>query len=680
MQLDKKALRFLALKADTSSLLVIFANFKTRAEQVNMINISFPDGAVRQYENGVTALDIAKSISEGLARKVLAASVNGDVWDATRPINQDANLKLLTWDDTDGKSTFWHSSAHLMAEAVEQKFPGAKFWVGPAIDKGFYYDIDLGGQQMTEDDLLDLEKKMNELARQNNTYIRKDISKNDAVKYFSEKGDEYKLDLLQNLQDGNITFYTQGGFTDLCRGPHIPNTGFIKAIKLTGIAGAYWKGDEKNKMLTRVYGVTFPNQKELDEYLLMLEEAKKRDHRKLGKELGIYTMNDDIGAGLILWMPNGTVIIEELEKLAKETELAAGYKRVVTPHIAKENLYLTSGHLPYYADSMFPPMEMDGEKYYLKAMNCPHHHKIYDAEPKSYRDLPYRLAEYGTCYRYEQSGELFGLMRVRCLHMNDAHIYCSKEQFAQEFKAVNDMYLKYFKIFGIEKYVMRLSLHDPEKLGQKYINEPELWLETEQLVRNVLIETGVPFVEVKGEGAFYGPKIDVQIWSAIGREFTLATNQVDFAQPRNFKLSFTNQNNESEIPLIIHRAPLGTHERFIGFLLEHYAGKFPVWLAPVQVKILPISEKFAPYSNELRSKLLAAGIRVEMDERNEKIGKKIREAELHRVPYMLVIGEKEMNEGKLSVRRQGKGDMGVQTTDEFINMVVDEIAQRKSGE
>ena len=645
-----------------------------------MINISFPDGAVRQYENGVTALDIAKSISEGLARKVLAASVNGDVWDAMRPINQDANLKLLTWDDTDGKSTFWHSSAHLMAEAVESKYPGAKFWVGPAIDKGFYYDIDLGGQQMTEDDLLELEKKMNELAKQNNSYIRKEIAKEDAVKYFSEKGDEYKLDLLQNLQDGNITFYTQGGFTDLCRGPHIPNTGFIKAIKLTSIAGAYWKGDEKNKMLTRVYGVTFPNQKELDEYLVMLEEAKKRDHRKLGKELGIYTMNDDIGAGLILWMPNGTVIIEELEKLAKETELAAGYKRVVTPHIAKENLYLTSGHLPYYADSMFPPMEMDGEKYYLKAMNCPHHHKIYDAEPKSYRDLPYRLAEYGTCYRYEQSGELFGLMRVRCLHMNDAHIYCSKEQFAQEFKAVNDMYLKYFKIFGIEKYVMRLSLHDPEKLGQKYINEPELWLETEALVRNVLIETGVPFVEVKGEGAFYGPKIDVQIWSAIGREFTLATNQVDFAQPRNFKLSFTNQNNESEIPLIIHRAPLGTHERFIGFLLEHYAGKFPVWLAPQQVKVLPISEKFIPYSIEVQHKLLKAGIRVEVDERNEKIGKKIRDAELHRVPYMLVIGEKEMNEGKLSVRRQGKGDMGVQTTDEYINMVVDEIAQRKSVE
>ncbi len=645
-----------------------------------MINISFPDGAVRQYESGVTALDVAKSISEGLARKVLAANVNGEVWDATRPITGDAALKLVTWDDTDGKSTFWHSSAHLMAEAVESKFPGAKFWVGPAIDKGFYYDIDLGDNKLTEEDLLGLEKKMNELANQKNSFVRTEKSKADAVAYFSEKGDEYKLDLLQNLEDGNITFYTQGGFTDLCRGPHIPNTGFIKAIKLMSIAGAYWKGDEKNKQLTRIYGVTFPNQKELDEYLAMLEEAKKRDHRKLGKELGIYTMNDDIGAGLVLWMPNGTVIIEELEKLAKETEEDAGYKRVVTPHIAKENLYLTSGHLPYYADSMFPPMEMDGEKYYLKAMNCPHHHKIFDAELKSYRDLPYRLAEYGTCYRYEQSGELFGLMRVRCLHMNDAHIYCSKEQFAQEFKAVNDMYLKYFKIFGIEKYVMRLSLHDPEKLGQKYVNEPELWLETEALVRNVLIETGVPFVEVKGEGAFYGPKIDVQIWSAIGREFTLATNQVDFAQSRSFKLSFTNKDNEPEIPLIIHRAPLGTHERFIGFLLEHYAGKFPVWLAPQQVRILPISDKFMDYAHEVKAKLRKHRVRVEIDERQEKIGKKIREAELDRVPYMLVIGEKEANEGKLSLRRQGKGDLGQQTVDEFVNLIVDEIVNRKSGE
>ncbi len=643
-----------------------------------MIKITLPDGAVREYENGITALGVAKSISEGLARKVLAAEINGQVWDATRPIGQDASLKLLTWNDTEGKNTFWHSSAHLMAEAVEALFPGVKFWVGPPVENGFYYDMDLGDRKMSEEDLLALEKKMNELAKKNSEYIRKEISKSEAEQYFTAKGDEYKLDLLSNLSDGEITFYTQGDFTDLCRGPHIPNTGFIKAIKLMSIAGAYWKGDEKNKMLTRVYGVTYPSQKELDEYLLMLEEAKKRDHRKLGKELGIYTMDDQVGPGLILWMPNGTVIIEELEKLAKETELQAGYKRVVTPHIAKESMYLTSGHLPYYADSMFPPMEMDGEKYYLKAMNCPHHHKIYDAEPKSYKDLPYRLAEYGTCYRYEQSGELFGLMRVRCLHMNDAHIYCTKEQFAQEFRAVNDMYLKYFKIFGIEKYVMRLSLHDPAKLGQKYVNEPELWNETEELVRNVLIETGVPFVEVKGEGAFYGPKIDVQIWSAIGREFTLATNQVDFAQSRSFKLSFTNQQNEPEIPLIIHRAPLGTHERFIGFLLEHYAGKFPLWLAPVQVKVLPISDKFMDYAKSVSDQLKKADIRSEVDDRNEKIGKKIRDTELMRVPYMLVVGEKEMNEGKVAVRRQGKGDVGVKTVEEFLQDAVTEIRERRA--
>ena len=645
-----------------------------------MINITLPDGAVRQYEAGVSALDVAKSISEGLARKVLAASVNGEVWDASRPIREDATLKLLTWNDTDGQMTFWHSSAHLMAEAVESLFPGVKFWVGPALEspKGFYYDMDLGDRKMTEEDLLALEKKMNELAKQGNPYQRKEMPKEEAVKYFTEKGDEYKLDLLSNLTDGEITFYTQGNFTDLCRGPHIPNTGFIKAIKLMSIAGAYWKGDEKNKQLTRVYGVTVPAQKELDEYLAMLEEAKKRDHRKLGKELGIFTMDDDVGPGLPLWLPNGTIIIEELERLAKETEQAAGYKRVVTPHIAKESMYLTSGHLPYYADSMFPAMDMDGEKYYLKAMNCPHHHKIFDAEPKSYKDLPLRLAEYGTCYRYEQSGELFGLMRVRCLHMNDAHIYCTKEQFAQEFKSVNEMYLKYFKIFGIEKYVMRLSLHDPEKLGQKYINEPELWLETEELVRQVLIDTNVPFVEVKGEGAFYGPKIDVQIWSAIGREFTLATNQVDFAQGRRFKLSFTNQQNQPEVPLIIHRAPLGTHERFIGFLLEHYAGKFPLWLAPVQVKVLPISDKYMDYANGLVDQLRKADIRCEVDDRNEKIGKKIRDTELMRVPYMLVVGEKEMNEGKVAVRRQGKGDLGVKTIAEFVTEAVEEIKERKS--
>lgn len=643
-----------------------------------MINITFPDGAVRTYDKGITALSIAKSISEGLARKVLAASVNGVVCDVTLPIQSDAQLQLLTWNDGGGKSTFWHSSAHLMAEAVEALFPGVKFWVGPPVENGFYYDMDLGDRKMSEEDLLALEKKMNELAKRNSEYVRKEISKPEALQYFTEKGDEYKLDLLQGLQDGEITFYTQGDFTDLCRGPHIPNTSFIKAIKLTSVAGAYWKGDEKNKMLTRVYGITFPNQKELDEYLAMLEEAKKRDHRKLGKELGIYTMDDDVGPGLPLWMPNGTIIIEELEKLAKETEAAAGYKRVVTPHIAKESMYLTSGHLPYYADSMFPPMEMDGEKYYLKAMNCPHHHKIYDAEPKSYKDLPYRIAEYGTCYRYEQSGELFGLMRVRCLHMNDAHIYCSKEQFFQEFKAVNEMYLKYFQIFGIEKYVMRLSLHDPSKLGQKYVNEPELWNETEAMVRKVLVETGTPFVEVQDEAAFYGPKIDVQIWSAIGREFTLATNQVDFNSGIKFKLSYTNRDNQSEVPLIIHRAPLGTHERFIGFLLEHYAGKFPLWIAPLQVKILPISDKYLEYAQSLQGQLSHAGIRCEIDDRNEKIGKKIRDTELMKVPYMLVVGEKEMQEKMVSVRRQGKGDLGTQSVAVFIQSAAEEIQVRKA--
>jgi threonyl-tRNA synthetase len=642
-----------------------------------MINITFPDGAKKQFESSVTSMDIAKSISEGLARKVIAAIINGEVWDTTRPITTDATIQLLTWNDPEGKKAFWHSSAHLMAEAVENSFPGVKFWVGPAIDSGgFYYDMDLGDRKLTEEDLAKLEKKMNELAKINSTYVRKEMSKAEAIKYFSEKGDEYKLDLINTLDDGNITFYTNGSFTDLCRGPHIPNTGLIKAIKLTSVAGAYWKGDEKNKMLTRLYGITFPTQKELDDYVIMLEEAKKRDHRKLGKELGIFTMDDDVGPGLPLWLPNGTIIIEELEKLAKETEEDAGYKRVVTPHIAKESLYLTSGHLPYYQDSMYPPMELDGQKYYLKAMNCPHHHKIFAAEPKSYKDLPLRLAEYGTCYRYEQSGELFGLMRVRCLHMNDAHIYCTKEQFAQEFKAVNDMYLKYFKIFGIEKYIMRLSLHDPEKLGQKYVNEPELWLETEDLVRRVMIEANIPFVEVKGEGAFYGPKIDVQIWSAIGREFTLATNQVDFAQGRRFKLEFATPDNDTDVPLIIHRAPLGTHERFIGFLLEHYAGKFPVWLAPVQAKILPISDKFLGYAKEVEAKLKMAHIRAEVDDRNEKIGKKIRDNELHRVPYMLVVGEKEMTEGKVSVRRQAKGDLGMKDLNEFTTGILEEIKNR----
>lgn len=648
--------------------------------QFIMIQVTLPDGAVKQYESGVSALDIARSISEGLARKIIAAEVNGEVWDVTRPITKDVTLKLLTWNDAGGKSTFWHSTAHLMAEAVEAVFPGVKFWVGPAIDRGFYYDMDLGDRQLKEEDLKALEDKMVELAKQNNAYVRKSVSKDEAVHYFTDKKDEYKLDLLQNLEDGEITFYTQGNFTDLCRGPHLPSTGLIKALKLTNIAGAYWKGNENNKMLTRIYGVSFPSQKELAEYLEMMEEAKKRDHRKLGKELSIYTMDEDVGPGLIMWLPNGTIIIEELEKLAKETEEAAGYKRVVTPHIAKERMYLTSGHLPYYEDSMYPAMELDGEKYYLRSMNCPHHHKIYAAEPKSYRDLPYRIAEYGTVYRYEQSGELFGLMRVRCLHMNDAHIYCSKEQFAQEFKAVNEMYLKYFKLFGIDKYVMRLSLHSKEKLGVKYVNEPELWLETEAMVREVMTEAGIPFIEVPDEAAFYGPKIDVQIWSVIGREFTLATNQVDFAQGRRFNLNFTTADNQHDVPLIIHRAPLGTHERFIGFLLEHYAGKLPVWLAPLQVKILPISDKFFPYAKEVMAQLKAIGARVDIDDRNEKIGKKIRDTELLKVPYMLVIGEKEVSENILSVRRQGKGDVGAMPVADFMKRLENEIKERLSDQ
>ena len=643
-----------------------------------MINVRFPDGAIRNYEIGVTPMAIAKSISEGLAKKVIAASVNGVVCDASTPLKTDVSLKLHTWEDTEAKSTFWHSSAHLLAEAVEATFPGVKFWVGPAVDRGFYYDMDLGEKHLVEDDLVSLEKKMVELASKNNVFVKKEISKTDAIAYFTEKGDEYKLDLLSGLNDGEITFYTQGEFTDLCRGPHIPHTGLIKAIKLTSVAGAYWKGDEKNKQLTRVYGVTFPSQKELDEYLQMLEEAKKRDHRKLGKELGIFTFDDDVGPGLPLWMPNGTIVIEELEKLAKETENAAGYKRVVTPHIAKESMYLTSGHLPYYQDSMYPPMELDGVKYYLKAMNCPHHHKIFSAENRSYKELPLRLAEYGTCYRYEQSGELFGLMRVRCLHMNDAHIYCSKEDFANEFRAVNEMYIKYFNIFGIDKYVMRLSLHDPAKLGEKYINEPELWIETEEMVRKVLIESNIPFVEVQDEGAFYGPKIDVQIWSAIGREFTLATNQVDFAQGRRFGLNFTNKDNQPETPLIIHRAPLGTHERFIGFLLEHYAGKFPVWLSPLQVKVLPISDKFNSYAREVNQQLVNAGIRAEVDDRGEKIGRKIRDTELMKIPYMLVIGEKEQNDNSVSVRRQGKGDMGQCAVSEILSTLTSEIKNRQN--
>jgi len=640
-----------------------------------MINISLPDGSVRQFEPGVTAFDVAYGISPSLAKAVLSAEVNGEVVDLSRPIHADASLKLLKWDDEGGKSTFWHSSAHLMAEAIETLFPGVKFWVGPPVDHGYYYDIDLGDRTMTEEDLGAIEKLMIELAKKDNKYERSEMSKSDAVQYFTEKGDEYKLDLLSGLEDGSITFYKQGNFTDLCRGPHIPSTGLIKAIKLLSVAGAYWKGDSNNKQLTRVYGITFPKQQQLDEYMHMLEEAKKRDHRILGKELEIFAFDDDVGPGLPLWLPKGAALIEKLEELAKKNEREQGYVRVKTPHIAKESMYIRSGHLPYYADSMFPPMEMDGTKYYLKAMNCPHHHKIFAATPKSYRDLPVRLAEYGTCYRYEQSGELFGLMRVRSLQMNDAHIYCSESQFEEEFMKVNELYVNYFKIFGIEKYVMRFSKHDPAKLGQKYIDNAPLWQKTEDMVRKVLVKSGMPFKEVEDEAAFYGPKIDIQIWSAIGREFTIATNQVDFAQAERFDLSFINDKNERERPLIIHRAPLSTHERFIGFLLEHYAGKFPVWLSPEQVAILPISEKYADYGKKIRQTLRELNIEATLDERQEKIGKKIRDTELRKVPYMLVIGEKEMTDGTVAIRRQGQGDQGVKPLADFIAQINQEIAQ-----
>ena len=630
------------------------------------MNITLPDGSVRSYERGTTAVEIAKSISEGLARNVLTAKLNGSTIELSEPITDDGSLTLYTWDSKEGKNAFWHSSAHVLAQAIEFFYPNVNLTIGPAIDQGFYYDIDVNGEVISEKDFKKIEDKMLELAREKAEFNKKSISKAEALAYYQGKNNPFKVELIENLQDGEITFCSHSNFTDLCRGGHIPNTGFIKAVKIMSVAGAYWRGNEKNPQLTRVYGISFPKQAELTDYLTMLEEAKKRDHRKLGKELEIFTFDDDIGPGLPLWLPNGGAIIELLEAFAKKTESEAGYVRVKSPHIAKESLYIKSGHLPYYKDSMFPPMEMDGEKYYLKAMNCPHHHKIFAATPKSYRDLPLRFAEYGTCYRYEQSGELFGLMRVRSLQMNDAHIYCTESQFESEFKSVNDLYLKYFKVFGIDKYVMRFSKHDPAKLGQKYINEPELWLKTEAMVRKVLVSLGLNFVEVEDEAAFYGPKIDIQIYSAIGREFTLATNQVDFAQADRFDLWFTNEKNEKERPLIIHRAPLSTHERFIGFLLEHYAGNLPAWLSPKQVSILPISDKYLPYAQKLVDLMKINDIRALLDDRNEKIGKKIRDAEMKKVPFMLVIGENEMQEESVSVRKHGEGDIGKMLIADFI--------------
>ncbi len=639
-----------------------------------MINITFPDNSIKKFEKGITGLEIAKSISNSLAKSMFALKLNDEIINIQDPINYDGKIKIITWNDDEGKETFWHSSSHLMAEAIQSIYPKAKFTIGPAVKNGFYYDIDFNDKIISQDDLDKIEKKMRELSKNKSAFSKKNISKKEALKFFHNN--EYKKELIEELQDGEITFYQQGDFVDLCKGPHIPNTGYIKAVKLLYIAGAYWRGDEKNKQLTRIYGISFPKQQLLEEYLVFLEEAKKRDHRIIGKKLEIFTFDDDVGPGLPLWLPNGTIMIEELEKLAKEVEKKANYLRVKTPHIAKQTMYEKSGHLPYYKESMFPAMELDGEMYFLKAMNCPHHHKIYASKPRSYKDLPIRLAEYGTCYRYEKSGELFGLMRVRSLQMNDAHIYCSESDFSKEFEDVNKMYLEYFKIFGIEKFVMRFSTHDPKKLGKKYVNSPELWKKTEDMVRKTLEKHKTPYIEISDEAAFYGPKIDVQVWSAIGKEFTLATNQVDFAQPINFDLKYKNSKNEYEKPIIIHRAPLGTHERFIGFLLEHFAGNLPLWISPNQVTILPVSDQYNDYARKILISMKNYDIRTLIDERREKIGRKIRDAETQRIPYMIIVGEREKQENKISIRKRNEGDMGSIDVDSFVKKIKNDIINR----
>jgi len=644
------------------------------------MNITFPDGAVRQYEQGSSAMEIAKSISEGLARKILSAEINGEIWDLSRPINNDASIKFLTWEDEKAKSTFWHSSAHLMAEAVEDIFPGVKFWVGPPIEKGFYYDMDLGENVITETDLGKLEKKMTELSKQNNPFTRKEISKADAIKYFEEKGDEYKLDLLSNLEDGKITFYTQGKFTDLCRGPHIPSTGFIKGIKLTSIAGAYWKGDEKNKMLTRIYGVTFPNQKELDEYLIFLEEAKKRDHRKIGKELELFTFSEKVGQGLPLWLPKGAMLRGRLQDFMQKAQLESGYLPVVTPHIGSKNLYVTSGHYEKYGADSFQPIKtpVEGEEFFLKPMNCPHHCEIYKAVPRSYKDLPLRLAEFGTVYRYEQSGELHGLTRVRGFTQDDAHLFCMPNQVKEEFKKVIDLVLYVFSSLGFKNYTAQISLRDRED-RTKYIGSDENWELSEKAIIEAVNEKGLQNVVIEyGEAAFYGPKLDFMVRDAIGRKWQLGTIQVDYNLPERFDLTYIGEDNAKHRPVMIHRAPFGSLERFVAVLIEHCAGKFPMWLVPVQVKILPISDKFLSYAENILSQLKNNDIRAEIDDRNEKIGKKIRDTELAKIPIMLIIGEKEVNEERVSVRRQGKGDEGIKTLAEVIENIKDEVKNKTS--
>jgi len=641
------------------------------------INITLPDNSVRSYREGITPQEVADSIGSGLARAVVVAKVDGSLMDLNYQIFNDSALELFTGDTPEGHDTLLHSTAHLMAQAVKQLFPDAKVTIGPTIENGFFYDFDL--EVSFSDEILEkIEKKMKELARSKQEIVRQEVSVGEAVDVFNELGESYKVEIIEQINpDDIIAIYKQSDFADLCRGPHVSNTSKIKHFKLLSTSGAYWRGDENNKMLQRIYGTVFSTKEALKTHLQNLEEAKKRDHRKLGKELKLFTFDDEVGPGLPLWLPNGAVMVEELEKLAKESEHKAGYDLVRTPHLTKGILYERSGHLEHYRESMYPAMDVDGIEYYVKPMNCPHHHKIYASSPRSYRDLPVRLAEYGTCYRYEKSGQLFGLMRVRSLQMNDAHIYCTKDQFKDEFLAVCNMYLKYFEIFGIERYSMRLSLHSEDALGKKYVNEPKLWLETEQWVREALLEGGLEFEEVPGEAAFYGPKIDVQVWSAIGKEFTLATNQVDFAVPAKFDLNYVDENGKDQTPLCIHRAPLGTHERFIGFLIEHFGGNFPLWLAPVQAVVLPLSDRFSDYANKVVKGLKDEGIRVKLNDRADKIGSKIRQAELDKINYMLIVGDKESSDGTVSIRKRFEGDLGVRKINDFKEQLIEEIKNRR---
>ena len=645
---------------------------------MSQITVTLPDNSTRSFDSGVTPQEIAESIGSRLAQDALAAQVNGQSVDLNVPIEADAEVAILTGDSPEGHEVLLHSTAHLMAHAVKELFPDAKVTIGPAIENRFYYDFDIDGT-FSDEDLVKIEEKMRELAENDHAVTRLELRRDEAVELFNEMNESYKVEIIEQIEgDDCISAYTQGDFTDLCRGPHIPLTGKIKYFKLLNTSGAYWRGNENNKMLQRIYGTAFSSKKSLNKYLNFLEEAKKRDHRKLGKELALFTFDEEVGPGLPLWLPNGTVIIDELEALAKETEDKAEYQRVRTPHLTKGSLYEKSGHLEHYQETMYPSMDVDGIEYYVKPMNCPHHHKIYAARPKSYRDLPVRLSEYGTCYRYEKSGQLFGLMRVRSMQMNDAHIYCTKDQFKDEFLAVCKMYLYYFDIFGIDKYQLRLGLHDAEGLGKKYINEPELWQQTEAEVREALQEGNIDHVEISGEAAFYGPKIDVQVWSAIGKEFTLATNQVDFAIPKRFGLTFTDEGGREQTPLCIHRAPLSTHERFVGFLIEHFGGDFPLWLAPVQVAVLPVSEKVIDYARNVETTLKEAGIRVQLNDQPDKVGAKIRQAELQRINVMLIVGEKEAQDNRVALRRRFKGDLGTQLLDDVVTELKTEIETRRN--